>query len=59
MPNQTPSVLQPILFVAGGQQVSTIRRDECTDRKKTAAEFRKETSGHGGVKHGKKVKRFV
>lgn len=52
MPNQTPSVLQPILFVAGGQQVSTIRRDECTDRK--AAEFRKHTSGHGGVKHGKK-----
>lgn len=33
MPNQTPSVLQPILFVARGQQVSTIRKDDSTEKK--------------------------
>lgn len=31
MPNQTPGVLQPVLFVAGGQQMSTI--DQSTDKK--------------------------
>lgn len=33
MPNQTPSVLQPIFFVAEGQQVSTTREDESTEKK--------------------------